>query len=217
MGGEGACADHACDGRGWCRRGRCCGRDVPGYRRPVLGDWEGPLYGTLGVLAIVGDTVQCHACGGWYRGVGNHVWWTHALTAADYRAIFGLRARTGLVGPSLRDFHEQNARRHLGVYWPAAAERLRAQTPQQRSAQARGRPRPLEARLSIPPIDSPGLPAAAVAVKGCVSCGPPVNGSARNQPGRAGKRPARAGSRCWRTRPTARNSSERSRPLAQVG
>lgn len=147
MGGEGACADHACDGCGWCRRGRCCGRDVPGYRRPVLGDWEGPLYGTLGVLAIVGDTVQCHACGGWYRGVGNHVWWTHALTAADYRAIFGLRARTGLVGPSLRDFHEQNARRHLGVYWPAAAERLRAQTPQQRSAQARGRPRPLEARL----------------------------------------------------------------------
>lgn len=141
------CDDHACDGCGYCRRGFCCGRDRPGHRAPGLGEWDGPVYGELGVLVSQGDEVQCHACGHWYRNVGNHAWWTHGLTAAEYRAMFGLRAQTGLVGPWLREFQRQNARRHLRAYWPVAAERLRSQPPEQRSARNRGRKRALEASL----------------------------------------------------------------------
>jgi hypothetical protein len=105
------------------------------------------ITGELGRLAALGDTVQCHACGAWYRNLGLHAWWTHLLTADEYRTVFGLRRRTGLVGPSLSGSQRDNALRHLQRFGPAAAERLTSQTREQRSLQARGRRRPLESRL----------------------------------------------------------------------
>lgn len=106
-----------------------------------------PIYGELGVLTTFGNTVQCHACGEWYRNVGNHSWWTHGLPADAYRIIFGLRASTGLVGPVLRHRLQEQSRPHFKQYWDQAAERLRALTSDERSARVRGRRRPLEAAL----------------------------------------------------------------------
>jgi hypothetical protein len=59
--------------------------------------------GKIGVLIDDGAKVECHVCGAWFRGLGNHVWGAHDLTADEYRAIFGLAWDTGLVGPMLRE------------------------------------------------------------------------------------------------------------------
>ena len=63
--GTEACAGHLCDGCWRCRKGFCCRRDDPNWRRPQLGDWDGPIYGELGVLVAEedGNRLVCHACG----------------------------------------------------------------------------------------------------------------------------------------------------------
>jgi len=75
----------------------------PTARKPLpeLGDWDGPLYGELGVLATDGQRVECHMCGGWYKLLPSHVWRAHGATAAEYRALFGLAAKHGLVSADL--------------------------------------------------------------------------------------------------------------------
>ena len=57
------------------------------------------MYGQAGILAYddVEDKVQCHICGKWFRGLNNHVWKTHDLSADDYREEFGLNRGQGLI------------------------------------------------------------------------------------------------------------------------
>jgi hypothetical protein len=40
-------------------------RWIPPERLPALGEWDGPVHGELGVLAVdeLEDRVQCHVCG----------------------------------------------------------------------------------------------------------------------------------------------------------
>jgi hypothetical protein len=38
-------------------------RTLPLDQLPELGDWDGPVFGELGVLAEDGVLLQCHACG----------------------------------------------------------------------------------------------------------------------------------------------------------
>jgi len=144
----GACEDHPCDQCSRCRHMRCCLRDRPGYRLPELGEWDGPVHGSLGVLASVGAKVQCHICGALFDLLGVHVVRKHGLWPAEYRALFGLRAETGLAGPALKDFHRRNAKQKLGDYWstnlPGSVTVL---TAQQLSVLGRGRKMRLEARL----------------------------------------------------------------------
>jgi len=64
---------------------------------PEPGNWDGPVFGRLGVLATDGQRVECHACGRWFHHLGHHVRQTHNLTADEYRALFGLNVRTGLA------------------------------------------------------------------------------------------------------------------------
>ena len=93
------CVGHDCDGCRTCRLGRCCKRDLPNYHMPELGSWEGPVWGTLGVLVDDGEHVQCHACGDWLRALGySHLWHVHGIWAAEYRAYFGLNTTQGLTG-----------------------------------------------------------------------------------------------------------------------
>lgn len=126
---DGCCAGHLCDNCPTCRRGRCCRRDHPGYHLPELGDWNGPIYGELGVLEDDGIQVICHCCGRGYQKLGNHILWAHDLTSAEYRAIFGLNATAPLAATAYR-----NRERLLH------AEQLRAVrydgrfTPEQRAA-----------------------------------------------------------------------------------
>lgn len=131
----GCCAGHPCDNCKTCQSGRCCRRDNPDYKLPELGEWDGPIYGELGVLNTNADKTECHFCGQWYRGVGRHAWLTHNLTPAEYKAIIGLPRTHGIVSPdqhdrlvlSLKDWREQH---------PITTSPSAHITPEQRSANA---------------------------------------------------------------------------------
>lgn len=109
--------------------------------------WEGPIHGALGVLATDGERVQCHICGHFFRSLATHVTRGHGLPADEYRALFGLRHRTGLVGPTLREQLRQRGAPVLGRYQGQGQELLATATPEQRSAWTRGRTLRLEAKL----------------------------------------------------------------------
>jgi hypothetical protein len=107
--------------------------------------WAGPVNGRIGVLERDGDRLECHCCGRWYRSLGSHVTQAHHLLADDYRAIFGLRARTSLDGPSVRAGKRERAPRVLAAYWEQSP--LKTRSPEQRAADIRGRRWPAEAKL----------------------------------------------------------------------
>ncbi len=96
---EGPCKGHPCDNCWQCKRGQCCRRDHPDYQMPKLGEWDGPVYGELGVLNDDGEKLECHCCGEWFVGLNTHIRLNHNLTAREYRSIFGLAATRSLLGP----------------------------------------------------------------------------------------------------------------------
>jgi len=128
------CSDHPCDGCTRCTRGQCCRRDRP---LPPLGDWEGPIYGELGVLAVDedGQQVQCHICGGSFRSVGVHAVQAHQVSAREYKAIFGLRLGTALVAPESLARLQARPIDHLRPYWEYAADKVRSLTAEQRNTE----------------------------------------------------------------------------------
>jgi len=142
------CACHACHQCRRCRKGSCCRRDDAHRRRPQLGDWDGHVYGDLGVLVAEEDGTRliCHACGQAYRNLGTHVVGAHKLLAFEYKAIFGLRATTSLLAPALAQRHREQHLATLSQFWGQAREVARSITPEQRSAYARGRTWALQAR-----------------------------------------------------------------------
>ena len=79
---------HGADGRTDGRR-----HDSPTEAQlPQLGEWDRPVHGELGALAVESDgsRVQCHACGQWFKAVAHHARQAHLLTPDEYRAIFQL-------------------------------------------------------------------------------------------------------------------------------
>ena len=84
--------------------------------------------------------------GRWFHHLGHHVRQTHNLTADEYRALFGLNVRTGLVGPELAAGMRARAVR-LDQYHAVSAAVLRSFTPEQMSAYQCGRSRRLETRI----------------------------------------------------------------------
>jgi hypothetical protein len=103
--------------------------------------WEGPVVGERRVLRTDGDQAECHICSGWYKLLGSHVFKAHGRYAQTYRRLFGLRQRTGLAGEARR------ARRRSGAaHRDASRQFLLALTPEERSANARGRVVALESR-----------------------------------------------------------------------
>lgn len=108
---DGCCKGHPCDNCKTCQSGRCCRRDNPDYKLPELGEWDGPIYGELGVLNDDGEKVECHCCGEWFVGLALHVWQIHDLTAREYKSIFGLRLTYSLLSPVV---HERRAQQLVG-------------------------------------------------------------------------------------------------------
>ena len=53
---------------------------------PALGEWDGPVYGELGVLATDGTRLECHACGGWYVSLAGHALPAHGLARRARRS-----------------------------------------------------------------------------------------------------------------------------------
>ena len=113
--------------------------------------WTGPIHGRLGVLADDGERVQCHICGGYYGNLGGHVSQVHGVTPGEYKALFGLNATTGLIGPALKELRRQEgterAQTQAFAQFRLAGDRARAAlTPEQRSP--RGRRLRLQQRLN---------------------------------------------------------------------
>jgi len=118
-------------------------QEDPEARLPQLGDWDGPVFGTLGVLAADGDRVQCHCCGRWFKFLAAHVVQRHRLLADEYRAIFGLMRRTGLVGAATRAAKREAALPVLSQFWDSSP--FKSASPEERSVWFRRRaPRRLE-------------------------------------------------------------------------
>lgn len=133
---EGCCKGHPCDNCKTCQSGRCCRKDNPDYKLPGLGEWDGPIYGELGVLNDDGEKVECHACGKWFVGLGTHIWKVHDITEEEYKATFGLALSRGLLSPAAHERRRLATQGNL----PPLADRispLLSVTPEQRSAWAR--------------------------------------------------------------------------------
>lgn len=133
---EGPCAGHLCDNCRICQRGRCCRNDNPDYKLPGLGEWDGVIYGELGILRDDGGRFECHCCGHWYVSLQCHAWRAHDLTADEYRAIFGLNRNTSLQSPQMRVGVSESIRRRMDqIRDTLAAGRAKrdAATPEQRA------------------------------------------------------------------------------------
>jgi hypothetical protein len=142
------CTGHQCDGCRICQAGRCCKRDRPDYRLPDEGEWDGPIYGQIGVLAGNGDELECHACGGYYRSLAAHVLLRHDLSVQEYRAIFGLKMSTALWGQTLRQLRGRQTKQRLecgdlvpltGNEWPRLTAEQRSEIGTRAAARAEHR------------------------------------------------------------------------------
>jgi hypothetical protein len=120
---------------------------IPPDQRPALGDWDGPILGQLGVLEGDGERVRCHACGFWFKSLAHHAEMLHGLAPDEYRAVFGLRARTALVGRALSERRRELAAPRLRAWQPVHAHFVTDQTAEERSRRRRAAVYPLEARL----------------------------------------------------------------------
>lgn len=110
----GPCSGHRCDDCASCARGRCCRRDDPDYQLPKLGEWDGEIFGRLGVVARPdGDLAQCHACGESFKSVLLHAVQAHDLTSDEYRAIFGFWKSAQLTGAASSKRRRAHALRRL--------------------------------------------------------------------------------------------------------
>lgn len=66
-----------------------------------------PPFGVL-VVDELGERVQCHVCGRWYRGLVSHVR-IHGLDAARYKEQFGLARTRSLWSPAYQERQRQAA------------------------------------------------------------------------------------------------------------
>src|SRR5205823_7968727 len=90
-------------------------------------------------------------CGRYFAHLGHHIA-IHDLTPAEYKAIFGLNATTGLIGPDLREKRSRAGKQRAagGQLVPAMLHALRFNSSEQRSAASKGRKIRLEQRLKPP-------------------------------------------------------------------
>lgn len=112
---DGCCAGHPCDNCKKCVAGRCCRQDNPSYVLPEVGSWPYPIHGAIGSLDETNGLLTCHICGYANRLLYSHIR-VHDVTAAEYRAYFGL-ARGNPLTPSdvrnhLRDLAKQRVKRN---------------------------------------------------------------------------------------------------------
>jgi hypothetical protein len=47
--------------------------------------------------------VQCVVCGSWYHVLGGHVYRTHGVTIREYKRMLGIRIKTKLTSPQIRN------------------------------------------------------------------------------------------------------------------
>ena len=158
------------------------------------------MFGLMGVLESdgSGDHVRCHVCGEWFVSLASHVRLAHEMTAAEYRAEFGLNKRQALVSPadserrrSARDllakYHHLSPMRdpktaRVGNPGPRRVQHLKAlaeaqATPEYKAKMsvAQSHPRPYMAernrRIAAIKRGQPKPPYTAGEERSCVICG----------------------------------------------
>jgi hypothetical protein len=70
--------------------------------------WDGRVHGEIGRLRLVGNKIQCHCCGRFYRSLASHVVQTHGFSADEYRAAFGLNKSRALWEPGMSERQRAN-------------------------------------------------------------------------------------------------------------
>ena len=68
--------------RTWCQ--------YPPENGVVINNFNGTVWGKVGILFDDGDSVQCHACGQFFKLLSNHVNRWHGVSADQYRYAFAL-------------------------------------------------------------------------------------------------------------------------------
>ena len=164
---SGPCTGHVCDSCRKCRNGRCCRGDNPYYKLPSEGEWQ-PFYGRMGVLADDGAKVECHACGEWFGHLGAHVTRAHDITPDEYRAMFGLNAHTGLIGPALAGIRRADLNPVMASN--LNGDFLREMTRERRSLISTSRPHRTQERLNKEDL-ARRVHSSFIATRACAVCG----------------------------------------------
>lgn len=58
---------------------------------------------------------KCIICGKWYRQVGSHITQRHGMTAREYRELYNLPVKRGILPPDLRELKGEQAKEN-GTY-----------------------------------------------------------------------------------------------------
>lgn len=66
-------------------------------------------YRQIRLIASGLDTIKCLICGRLYRQIGSHVVQAHGLTARQYRELFDLEVKRGMLPPDLRELKASQA------------------------------------------------------------------------------------------------------------
>ncbi len=124
------------------------------------------------------DTIRCLECGAWKAALGRHLPLAHAITADEYRTLWGMRQRQALTAGYLSDW-----RRDIAVA-TGGPDRMRDLAPRTAAAAAegrRGRERREQERRSLRAgqqgwwdrarADADGRAAAAAAARGYADVG----------------------------------------------
>ena len=110
-------------------------------------------FGRLGEIAYdeAEDKVQCHLCGGWFRGFGgSHLRRTHGWTLAQYRIAFQLRTTTPAVAAGTSELMAANTRRRVAAGELSGPPEPPA-SPEERSELARRRVSPGRSLAALRP------------------------------------------------------------------
>lgn len=88
--------------------------------------YERPPFGEFGSVATVGERLVCHLCGRDFIHLGTHIVKVHGCSVDEYRAIFGLMAKTKLIARSLKVRLREALLRDPQRINPGSPEHMRA-------------------------------------------------------------------------------------------
>ena len=106
------------------------------------------MLGSSGTIQDAREEIRCNGPSGrWFRFLASYGTQVPRLTADGYRAVFGLRTRTGLMSPAMKERRREQTAPLLRRFAGAGLVKLRAMAAEEWRAINRGRRWRLEGRL----------------------------------------------------------------------
>lgn len=90
--------------RNYCSK-KCRGKEYYQRYKEYQREWQRQQRGTYAAWKK-----KCIICGKWYVQMGSHVTWTHKITAKDYRKMYDLPLKHGIVPKWYRELKGQIAK-----------------------------------------------------------------------------------------------------------